>query len=239
MQHATNSTPVTTTSLKNKVEEEEIPSITSSSKDKKSSYEETEKKRIILTEELNLPPQSIMAAEEAVTTPTIPTPTSHPFLGYHGYAHTLQYFPPQPSCGGGSGEPITTVDSGNMEHHHCDDNNRFIRHNDSFIAAAADSTMTFPYFQDFPSSETMTSIATATTARLDDHTGNEKSPIGHFSTTISSGDFDETGDKRKKHGQQKRSWNTENYQWMNIKRTRKLQRPGELICTILYKGIPP
>ena len=30
--------------------------------------------------------------------------------------------------------------------------------------------------------------------------------------------------KRKKSGQQKRSWNTENYQWMNIKRTRKTPR---------------
>lgn len=31
--------------------------------------------------------------------------------------------------------------------------------------------------------------------------------------------------KYKKSGQQKRSWNTDNFQWMNIKRTRKQSSP--------------
>ena len=56
--------------------------------------------------------------------------------------------------------------------------------------------------------------------QLSQHAQQEKGDQQHYQMLGDSSD----NNKRKKQGQQKRSWNTENYQWMNIKRTRKLQR---------------
>lgn len=46
-------------------------------------------------------------------------------------------------------------------------------------------------------------------------------------TTHHINEYDDN--KLKKTGQQKRSWNTDNFQWMNIKRTRKSSSDGRLI----------
>ena len=147
---------------------------------------------------------------------------SYEFFNYHGYSHTLQYFPP---CGGG--DPITTVAGtmieNNEEENHHHKFNKFINHN-SNMATTAD-TMTFPssYLQDF---------ASPTGAEVSSTTEDNNVYHERFTTALmgqeadcSEDHYDDGNDgKRKKPGQQKRSWNTENYQWMNIKRRRKVQR---------------
>ena len=149
------------------------------------------------------------------------------FLNYHGYSHTLQYFPP---CGS---DPITTVTGtmhgNNEDEHHHHKFSRYNNHNGSMVATAPD-TMTFPasYLQDFasPTPATDTEGISSTTINDDNPYHHERftaALLQHETEDCADLDDNSSDGKRKKPGQQKRSWNTENYQWMNIKRTRKIQ----------------
>jgi len=139
---------------------------------------------------MNQPASSKAELEDNIKTSTAAnasmatTVASCQFLSYHGYSHTLQYFP--------------VCDLLQEEKSNEPSNNE-----------TTTSDMNFPYLQDFKG--------------------------GCHKTIDQKQSVMDIEDKRKKAGHQKRSWNTENYQWMNIKRTRKAQqKEGNNGVTIVF-----